>query len=97
MDPPLEDWLRTCTDLLQSSPHSALHHGTGLSLVRFVLGTWTSTFGHPVSFCLDLQRILRAPPCPVPDKDLGIDPEAALVSEMLGFCRAGHSVAARTF
>ena len=89
--------LMSCIELRGFPPSSALHHGAGLSLLGFVLGTWASSSVHPGSFCLDLQRYLRAPPCPVPDKALGIDPEAASVSQMLAFCRAGHSLGAPTF
>ena len=82
----------SCIELYGLSSCSALHHGTGLSLVGFVLGTWSSSSVHPSSFCLDLQRDLRDPPCPVPAKALGNDPEAASVFEKLGFCRAGYSL-----
>ena len=82
----------SCIELYGLPQCSTLHQGTGLSLVGFVPGTWTSSSVHPGSFCLDLQRGLRALPCPVPDVALGIDPEAASVFEKLGFCRAGCSL-----
>ena len=90
----LEGWLRSCTDLLGSSPCSALHPGTGASLVGSLLGTRTSSFVHLDCFCLDLQRDLRAPSFPVPDKALGNRSESASLSETLGFCRAGLSLVA---
>ena len=93
LEPLLWCWLRSCTDLLGSSPNSHVYPGEGPSLVGSLLGTWTV---HPGCFCLDLERSLRATSCPVPDKVLGIDPEA-VSNPRLAFCRADHSVAAWTF
>ena len=92
LEPSLGGLLMSCIELHGFPPSSTLHHDAGLSLLGFVLGTWTSSSVHPGSFCLDLQRDLRAPPCPVPDKALGIDPEATSVFEKLGFCKAGCSL-----
>ena len=64
--PSLVGWLRSCTDLLGSSPLSALLPGTGASLVGSLLGTRTSSSVHLDYFCLDLQTDLRACSCPVP-------------------------------
>ena len=93
MESSLGGLLMSCIELRGFPPSSTLHHGAGLSLLGLVLGTSASSSVHPGSFCLDLQRDFRAPPCPVPDKALGIDPEVAPVFEKLGFCRAGCSLA----
>ena len=90
LEPSLWCWLRSCTDLLGFSPNSDVYPGEGPSLVGSLLGTWTV---HPGCFYLDLERSLRATSCPVPDKVLGIDPEA-VSNRMLAFCREHHSVAA---
>ena len=42
----------------------------------------------PGCSCLDLQKALRIFLCPLPAKALGIHPEAASLSETLGFCGA---------
>lgn len=94
LEPSLEGWLRSCTELSGSSPCSALHPGSGVFLLGSLLGTRMSFSVFPGCFCLDLQEVLRVSSCPVPAKALGIHPEAASVSETVGFCRACHSLVA---